>query len=88
MWTCVRPRVCARDCNSQLPLETQTEQIWFRSMNSSSNAISLLWARLSELVVTDIPLWAGVVQAGRRRPMPETSTRHNRHDPAALRPSR
>ena len=57
-------------------------------MNSSSSAISRLCASASELVVTDMPLCAGVVQAGSRRPTPATSTRHIRQEPGELRPSR
>ena len=58
-----------------------------RSMNNSSSAMRRLCARASELVVTDMPLRAGVVQAGSRRPTPATSTRQSRQEPGALNPS-
>src|SRR5215471_19192774 len=34
-----------------------------------------------------MPFWTGVVQAGSRRPTPETSTTHRRQEPAGVRPS-
>ena len=41
-----------------------------------------------ELVVTDMPSCTGVVQAGSRRSMPETSTMHSRQAPTGVSPSR
>ncbi len=33
---CVMSSFCASVCSSQWPLETQTEQMWLRSVNSNS----------------------------------------------------
>ena len=43
-------------------------------------------ASFGEFVVTDMPSCIGVVQAGNKRSLPETSTRHTRHAPTGREP--
>src|SRR5512142_2105708 len=73
-------------CSSQWLLETHTAHWWLRSEKRNSRAIRRYWVSFGELVVTDMPSCTGVVQAGRSRPTPETSTTHSRHAPTALMP--
>ena len=74
-------------CSSQWPDDTHTAHTWFRSDSSSSSAIFRYDCSCGELVVTASPSCTGVVQAGRRRATPETSTMHSRHAPTETRPS-
>src|ERR1039457_3877758 len=77
---------CARNCNSQWPFETQTEQIWLRSVSSNSMIDLRYFCKRSELVVTSMPSWTRVTQAAISLGVPFTSTRHIRHAPTSDRP--
>src|ERR1035438_2802994 len=80
------PSFCARNCNSQWPLETQTEQIWFRSVSNNSMIERRYFCRRSELGVTSMPSCTSVTQADCSFAEPFTSTRHKRHAPTLERP--
>src|ERR1035441_6699473 len=58
-----------------------------RSLNRNSMAIFRYCVSFSELVVTLMPSCTGVVQAGNRRPTPETSTMQRRQAPTDEMPS-
>ena len=85
----VTPSRCARDCSSQWPLATQTEQMWLRSANSSSRII-LRYSLEPLRVGRDLHalLDARSTQAGSSSGVPLTSTRHSRQAPTSDRPSR
>src|ERR1035438_151051 len=72
---------CARYCNSQWPLETQTEQMWLRSVSNNSMIERRYFCKRSELVVTSMPSCTGVTHAAISLGVPFTSTRHRRHAP-------
>src|SRR5271166_5052250 len=74
---------CARDCNSQWPFETHTEQMWFRSVKSSSRIARRYFCKRSELVVTCMPSSTEVTQAGSNFDDPFISTRHKRQAPTS-----
>src|ERR1035438_477742 len=80
------PSFCARNCNSQWPLETQTEQIWFRSVSNNSMIDRRYFCKRSEFVVTSMPSCTSVTQADCSFVEPFTSTRHKRHAPTLERP--
>ena len=64
------PTAMARSCSSQLPLATQTEQMWLRSAKRSSTIIRRYSRSRSVSVWTSMPSATAVTQAGRGRSLP------------------